>query len=61
MNYAAYYMPPLLVTPLLPTYLQKSSDTVPLKCAGLRHELCCLLRAAAAVEQLLNHVLAEIF
>jgi hypothetical protein len=53
MNYAAYYVPPLLVTPLLPTYLQKSSDKVPLICAGLRPELCCLLRAAAAGEQLL--------
>jgi hypothetical protein len=32
LNYAAYY--PLLVTPLLPAYLQKSSDNVPLHAQG---------------------------
>jgi hypothetical protein len=28
------YVPPLLVTPLLPAYLQKSSDKVPLNAQG---------------------------
>ncbi len=53
MNYAAYYVLPLLVSSYTTCLLAEIFRHSHFKCAELRHELCCLLRAAAAGEQIL--------
>jgi hypothetical protein len=61
MNYAVYYVPPLLLSSyLLPADLQKSSGTVPLNVQGYALKLYSVLRAAASGDPAANRLLAEI-